>query len=189
VPLIARWPGKIPAGHVSHAVAGTIDVFPTVLKLAGVPLPQDRVIDGRDIMPLLSRDAASPHEAIFAMHGPRLCCVRSGKWKLHVLVPGPRMLGKQLTDWVDPRGPDGVTILAPHEQYQPIAHPGITTGERPKGMMLVDLQSDPSEQHDVAAEQPEVVERLKGMFQKMEAQVPLQLRRPRAKAERAAPKQ
>ncbi|MBM3891093.1 MAG: sulfatase, partial [Verrucomicrobia bacterium] len=65
VPCIARWPGKIPAGHVSHAPAVTMDLFTTALKAAGVAPPTDRIIDGKDIMPLFTGDAKSPHEVIF----------------------------------------------------------------------------------------------------------------------------
>ena len=63
--------------------------------------------------------------------------------------------------WVDPRGPDGVTIIAPYEQYKPDAHPGLVTGVEPAPLQLFDLQADPSEQRDVAAEHPDVVARLK----------------------------
>jgi hypothetical protein len=55
-----------------------------------------------------------------------------------------------------------VTILAPYEQAQPIDHPGLTTGDEPKPMQLFDLENDPGEQHDVAAQHPDVVKRLAG---------------------------
>ncbi|MBX3437854.1 MAG: sulfatase, partial [Planctomycetaceae bacterium] len=90
VPFIARMPGTIPAGIVNRSPAATIDVLPTVCHLAGVSLPEDRTIDGRDILPLLKDAAApSPHEAIYGMQGTRLATIRSGPWKLHVHSPGP----------------------------------------------------------------------------------------------------
>jgi len=52
VPMVAAWPGRIPAGQVSDVPAMNIDFLPTFLRLAGVTLPVDRVIDGIDIMPL-----------------------------------------------------------------------------------------------------------------------------------------
>jgi arylsulfatase A-like enzyme len=171
VPMIARWPGKIPAGIVNHSPAGTIDILPTILKIAGVNLPQDRVIDGEDIRPLLtSASAKSPHEAIFGMQGTNLAVVRSGKWKLHVRTPGPDP--KRGDDWVDPRGPDGVTLIAPYEQARPSAYPGATSGDGPKNMMLFDLEADPTEQHDVSKQHQDVVERLKAIYDKTFAQVP-----------------
>lgn len=177
VPMIARWPGKIPPGRVVHEPAGTIDLFPTLLGLAGAHLPDDGVIDGCDLLPLLTSDAPSPHEALFAMSGPNLMTVRSGRWKLHVKAP-PKWPKHLKRDWVDPRGPDGVTILAPYEQATPADHPDVLTGDPAEPMMLFDLEADPSEQHNVAAEHPEVVARLKRLFDEMNAQVP----RPEPKA-------
>jgi arylsulfatase A-like enzyme len=67
VPLIARWPAKIPRGVVTDEIAMNIDVFPTLLGLAGVPLPSDRTTDGRDLMPLLRGSSGSPHETLVYM--------------------------------------------------------------------------------------------------------------------------
>ncbi|MBC8165121.1 MAG: sulfatase, partial [Bryobacteraceae bacterium] len=112
VPFIARWPGRIPAGGVTREVCASVDVFPTVCALAGAKLPSDRIIDGLDIFPVMtSVNARSPHEAIFAMGGPLLRVVRSGKWKLHVRIPapGPAVMDEaSAAKWIDPRGPDGV---------------------------------------------------------------------------------
>lgn len=176
VPLIARWPGRIPGGRVNKEVCASIDLFPTLCKLAGAQVPEDRPIDGRDIYPLLSSDTAkSPHEAIFVMGGPELKAVRSGKWKLHVRtpVPGFQYLDDQAAaKWVDPRGPDGVTLIAQYEQSRPNQYPGVRTGTADKPMMLFDLEQDPSEQTDVADRNPEVVKRLKAYFDKIDAQAP-----------------
>jgi len=167
VPCIARWPGRIPKGMVTREIAGLIDLFPTLLNLAGVPLPADRTIDGRDIFPLMTTPGAkSPHEALLIMSGPQLYAVRSGRWKLHVRAP---RLGKpHPKDWVDPRGPDGVTIIAPYEQARPEQYPGVYEGDPPRPMMLFDLENDPAEQRDVAAQHPDVVNRLKAIFDQME---------------------
>ncbi len=172
VPCIARWPGRIPAGHVSHAPALMMDLFVTVLKAAGIEPPRDRVLDGRDIMPLLTSDARSPHEVVFGMAGPRLDTVRDERWKLHVLMPHDWKMGKPGERWIDPRGPDGVTILAPYEQYQPTDHPGLRTGDAPSAMALFDLQNDPGEQHNVADQHPDIVARLKALYDRMNKEVP-----------------
>ncbi len=177
VPFIARLPGVIPKGVVNPAPAASIDVLPTICRLVGVPIPSDRVIDGRDLMPLL-KDAAAPsrHEAIYGMHGVRLATIRSGKWKLHVRRPPPAPYSRVPEDlkakWIDPRGPDGVTILAPYEQPKLDQYPGLTTGDAPQPMMLFDLEADPGEQHNVAREHPDVVQRLLAMFKSTEAEVP-----------------
>lgn len=83
VPCVARWPGNIPAGRVCEALATTMDLLPTFARLAGARPPEDRLIDGKDIWPLLAgRSTESPHPAFYYYHGPQLQAVRSGKWKL-----------------------------------------------------------------------------------------------------------
>ncbi|MCP5112952.1 MAG: sulfatase [bacterium] len=174
VPFIARWPGRIPAGLVSHAVCSTVDIFPTLARLAGAPLPSDRTIDGRELLPVLTTPGArSPHEAVFAMVGGRLHIVRSGKWKLHVRAPKPSRLadGYIENSWKR-RAPDGTTIIAPHEQPYPTRYPGVLTGDAPKDMMLFDLEADPSEQRDVADSHPGVVKRLKALFDELDVETP-----------------
>jgi len=59
------------------------DLFATCLALAGVPLPGDRVIDGRDILPLLKGEALSPHDALYFYHTRTPIGVRGGHWKYY----------------------------------------------------------------------------------------------------------
>jgi uncharacterized sulfatase len=177
VPMIARMPGVIPPGVVNRHPAATVDVLPTVCRLAAAPLPEARVLDGRDIMPMLQNsNAKSPHDAIFGMQGERLATIRSGDWKLHVLNPGPVRYNnappEQLLAWVDPRGPNGVQILAPFEQAKLTQYPGVTTGDEPKAMMLFNLATDPAEQHNVADQHPDVVQRLLAKFEKARSEIP-----------------
>ncbi len=90
LPCIMRWPGVIPAGTTSAEVVASMDFLPTFAGLAGAELPADRVIDGRDIGPLMrgEPDARSPHEAFFYYMKDWLQAVRSGPWKLHVARDG-----------------------------------------------------------------------------------------------------
>ena len=173
VPCIARWPGKIPPGHVSHEPAVTMDIFATVLKAAKIELPKDRPFDGREIMPLFTTGAKSPHQAILGAQGPRLATIRDKRWKLHVLAPRDNFMNlhKPGERWLDPRAPDGVTILAPYEQFQPSEHPGQRSGDAPRAMQLFDLENDPGEQHDVAAMHPSEVERLKRLYDEMQKDI------------------
>jgi uncharacterized sulfatase len=175
VPCIARWPGKIPAGHISAEPALMMDLFASVLKVTGAKMPDDRVLDGRDIMSLFTSDARSPHEFVFSQQNSRLASVRDARWKLHVLKPGGGLAGldKPGQRYIDPRAPDGVTILAPYEQAEVSQHPGLKTGDAPKPMQLFDLRDDPAEQHDVAAQHPEEVQRLKAAYDAMNKDVPL----------------
>lgn len=89
VPFLVRWPGHIPAGHVSGELSTAMDFLPTIAGLVGAKLPDDRIIDGFDIWPILSGDpdAESSYEALYYYQDDRLQAVRSGEWKLHVYRP------------------------------------------------------------------------------------------------------
>ncbi|XP_072599688.1 steryl-sulfatase isoform X2 [Vulpes vulpes] len=66
IPGILRWPGVIQAGLVIDEPTSNMDIFPTVAKLAGSPLLEDRIIDGHDLMPLLQgKTQHSDHEFLF----------------------------------------------------------------------------------------------------------------------------
>jgi arylsulfatase A-like enzyme len=140
-----------------------MDLFPTTLALAGIKLPGDRPIDGRDITSLLVSDAPSPHEAIFSMRGDQLATVRAGKWKLHLIPPGPKVEKRFRPDepWVDKRRPDGVRLIAPFDQAHPSQFPGSMDGPPAAAGLLFDLVADPAEQDDRAREFPEIVQELR----------------------------
>jgi len=136
VPCIMRWPEKIPAGSVCHELAATIDVLPTVAGLLGVALPAGRVIDGKDIWPLMSAQpgARSPHEAFYYYYLEQLQAVRSGKWKLYLALEAK---------WHSFRG-----------------------DAKPSPAMLFDLQADPGETTNVAHLHADVVKRLEALAEK-----------------------
>jgi arylsulfatase A-like enzyme len=83
VPFIATWPGAIPPGTTSCEMAMNFDLMPTCLQLAGVPLPQDRIIDGKDIMPLLSGRSASPPDTLLYYDTRPLVVLRHRHWKYY----------------------------------------------------------------------------------------------------------
>ena len=90
VPALAWWPGRIAPGSVTDAMAGTIDLLPTFVGLAGGTVPAQPMIDGRDLSPLLfGKSVQSPREAHYYFAGYQLQAVRQGPWKLAVaLQPG-----------------------------------------------------------------------------------------------------
>ena len=65
-----------------------------------------------------------------------------------------------------------MTILAPFEQFQPADYPGLRTGDAARAMSLFDLENDPAEQHDVAAQHRDVVARLKARFDQIVGEFP-----------------
>lgn len=140
VPCVMRWPQKIPAGTTCDELATTLDLFPTIARLIEAVLPQDRVIDGKNIWPLMSGDAGavSPHEAFFCYYSGELRAVRDRRWKLF-FPHRSNTLGDHAG------GRDGEPMTYEQEQV---------------GHWLFDLKSDVGETNDVAAEQPEIVARL-----------------------------
>lgn len=82
VPGIAWWPGKIKPG-VNSTPVNAMDLFPTVLGLAGVAVPKDRAIDGADISGLLLRGEVVAERAFFYYRGMQLFACRLGVYKAH----------------------------------------------------------------------------------------------------------
>ena len=92
VPLIARWPGKIPGGRVSDHPAAFYDVLPTLAEVVGATPPTD--VDGISFLPTLTdRGEQKQHEfLLWEFHGyGGQQAVRMGRWKRHPpeLLQGP----------------------------------------------------------------------------------------------------
>ncbi len=88
VPTIAWWPGTISPKTSIDEVAGTIDLLPTFVTLAGGSVPAEPVIDGRDLSPvLLGKSEESLREAHYYFSGYNLQAVWQGPWKLAWRVP------------------------------------------------------------------------------------------------------
>ena len=86
VPGIAWWPGRIKAGGTTHALATTMDLFATAAGLAGEAMPEGRVMDSIDLMPVLLDANAHVRETVYFYRGTRLFAVRQGPWKLHYIT-------------------------------------------------------------------------------------------------------
>ena len=93
VPLFVRWPRQIPAGTQIDTPVAHIDVMPTVLAAVDQPLPEGRVIDGENLLPLMASDPdarpAWDRETLFWSAGHNRI-VRHQDWKLH-LTARPEM--------------------------------------------------------------------------------------------------
>jgi len=152
VPFIAKWPGHIPAGAVSSEPAINLDFFPTLLSLAGVEQPSDRIIDGKNIEGLLSgRNPRSPHDNIYFYHYDHLEGVRSGKWKYF----------RKLNRYVWPIPLDA--------EYLPDAMGKKQLGNR--APLLYDLSVDPGENYNVIDTYPDVAEKMHGILVEWEQQI------------------
>lgn len=137
VPGLMRWPGTIPAGSVCTELATTMDLLPTFARLAGTEAPSDRIIDGKDILPLMTGqpDATTQHEAFYYYFGNELHAVRSGEWKLRFQ-----------------------NTLRNEDIYWRFENPEAVIPER-----LFNLHTDIGEQKSVLRDHPEVAERLRGL--------------------------
>ena len=151
VPCIIRWPGRITAGSVSHQLAATIDILPTIASITGAALPA-RPIDGVSIQAILEGDtSATPREEYYYYYGGELIAVRKGKMKL-VFPHSYRSYAG-----IEP-GLDG--------------YPGIykdVLGKYAVGkskLELYDLDNDMSESKDVSEMYPDVVKTLQVLGQK-----------------------
>ena len=82
VPAIVRWPGKIEKGITSSDLVTTMDLFATMVNIAGAELPQDRSIDGNDAFPILMGKDTTITEKFYYLRGTNVQAVRKGEWKL-----------------------------------------------------------------------------------------------------------
>ncbi len=82
VPFVVNWPGRIPAGKTLDDPVIALDLFPTVLSAAGIPIPKDRKIDGVNIMPYLQGGVAPRRTLHWRAFGGAFHAVRDGRWKL-----------------------------------------------------------------------------------------------------------
>lgn len=87
VPTLCRWPGHIPAGTATSAITSMMDFLPTLAKLAGAEVPQDRQLDGVDIWSVMSAaspEVSPPRNQFLYFRGLKLEAIRQGDWKLHL---------------------------------------------------------------------------------------------------------
>jgi arylsulfatase A-like enzyme len=85
-PGIAGWPGRVPVGKVTHELACTMDLFTTCLHLAGAEVPNNRVIDGLNVAPLLFGQKPGPRQVFFYYRGTQLYAARKGPFKAHFMT-------------------------------------------------------------------------------------------------------
>jgi arylsulfatase A-like enzyme len=84
-----NWPGRVPVGKVINEPLHAVDWYPTLLKLVGAQVEQKLPVDGKDIWPVITQEAKSPHEVIIlnAMIRGHMA-IRKGDWKLIVGANG-----------------------------------------------------------------------------------------------------
>lgn len=133
-PCFVRWPGRIEAGSETDSLTSHVDLLPTLCDVAGIPVPEDRVIDGKSWLPLWQAPAtAGHHEYVYHTwdryfpNPDRRWGISDGRWKL---------VGMFAAD----------------------------AAADPAKWRLFDLRDDPGETVNLAAERPADVWRLRGEF-------------------------
>jgi arylsulfatase A-like enzyme len=96
-PAIAWWPGRIRPSVVSPAFGTTMDLFPTITKLAGATMPTGREFDGVDLAPVLLEGKPGREPLLFHYNQGELRAVRKGRWKLHISVNSALAVRKPFT--------------------------------------------------------------------------------------------
>ena len=151
VPLIARFPERIPYGSVSNALTSTMDILPTLAGLCGTRRPS-KPLDGVDIWPVLSGKVPEVgRDVLLYFDYYNLQCARLGRWKLHFARYDAKPYAPQ------PRGGKWNLPLNPVELY--------------------DLLNDPDESYDVAPENPQVVSQIQARVERLIPGFPEEVRK------------
>ena len=163
VPMVARWPGTIPAGRTCITPIISIDLLPTFCHLAEAPLPH-KPIDGMNITEVLqgSANTVNRQTGLVFYAGSELQALRDGKWKIHFPHKYLVINGETRTDGK----PAGFGRLAP----QSISNSGIEGIASRHGyvvrelpLSLYDLSTDISESKNIASDYPEIIEKLSAL--------------------------
>jgi arylsulfatase A-like enzyme len=143
VPLVFWSPGRLSRGRKIEEPVQLIDVMPTLLEVSGLPAPRE--MQGQSLRPLL---AAGPGQGAVAANGG---------WKRRPLVSEKNPFG---ADEFPAKGKSFAIV----DGNWKLIHHVIRPPEKPE-FELFDFYKDPLDQHDLAPQQPEVVQRLAGMLE------------------------
>jgi len=103
IPCVMKWHNHIPEGKVIEIPAISMDLFTTILSAAGIPKPEDSVIDGNDLMPVIEGKVKKNHEFLcwdwqsYRDPSPNLA-IRKDNWKYHKTTRGEEFLFDLSTD-------------------------------------------------------------------------------------------
>jgi arylsulfatase A-like enzyme len=138
VPFLIRWPGRIPAGHKDdQSTLCSVDLFPSLLSLAGLKLPPDYQTDGMD--------------ASAALLGKPFVREKPLYWEY----------GRNEATFLYPKGPDKSLPLAIQDGSWKLLMTADGTQTE-----LYDLSSDPTEKTDLSEKEPATRDRLRSLLQK-----------------------
>ncbi len=139
-PFFAYWPGKLQPGVASNEIAMHIDIVPTILEICGVAKPANLKLDGRSLWPLLARQEIEkrPDRTLFSQSH---------------------------------RGDEPVlyhNFAARNQKWKLVSATGFNLESLPSSgpkFELFDMEKDPFEQHDLAAQHPDIAAKLKSEYE------------------------
>ena len=145
VPTVAHWPAQITPGRIDATPTSMLDFMPTFSALAGVPMPDDRAIDGTDISGLLIGSNEDPTRAFYylASTSTRVVAYRDGDWKAKL----------------------------PRKGYPKFLEPVLGLSHYAHGALLFDLKTDPFEENNLAEQYPERLEKLQQLIAEKQSDI------------------
>ncbi len=148
-PFIARFPGRIPSGQVVNSFATTLDLLPTIANMVQLPLPANP-LDGVDIGRVLTSELSSvPRPLFLYFNAWDLQCSRMGRWKLHMARANtPAYTPEPKVGYLNLR------LLNPE---------------------LYDIDADPEEAEDTAAQNPAIVADIMSQVSRLLPSLPSQV--------------
>ncbi len=147
VPTIIRWPGVLKPGSVCDSLFSQVDLMATLASLVGYDLPGDAALDSHDFLPFLTGNTdTAPRRSHVHNTNKDHYAIRDGKWLL-----------------VDAK--TGYVSGASKEWEKRHGYPSGTTST----VELYDMESDPGQKHNVAADHPNIVENLQKLLAKLRA--------------------
>ncbi|MEM1296440.1 MAG: sulfatase [Verrucomicrobiota bacterium] len=141
VPFIVRWPAEIEAGTTCSTPVHVVDLFPTFMELAGASVPNDKILDGISLLPLLKQSGGIARNSIYSHHPEYV--VAFAKTPCSMVRKGNLKLIHYFGDYLDPNG----CVSKPHTLSG-----RFILGPRTE---IYDLANDPGETRDLASTMPE----------------------------------
>lgn len=141
VPFVVRWPGHVPAGHVSNELICQIDLMATFAALLNTKLPENAALDSQDLSALLlGEEGAKGRETLVTQASSGTLSLRQGRYKF---IPQLGSAGFSKPRRIKPK-------------------PGGPTAQ------FYDLKTDPDESHNLAAEHFELVRSLRSSLESIQ---------------------
>lgn len=156
VPMIVRWPGMVAAGSRNSDMVGQIDLYPTFLEAAHVSVPQDKLLDGVSLLPILTGSGELEDRAMF--------------WHFPIYLQPSGGDRRQYRDVLFRTRPGSVIRYGRYKLHEYFEDGGLE---------LYDLENDIGERNNLADSLPEVRDalhtKLKAWREETGAEVPTEL--------------